>query len=157
MDRTRSTLLMRVRDPADAEAWGEFVALDEPLLTADRDTERGGVRPLADLPLPLEAACRALQAGPGIETIRALAFPVQPQQPVGPAVPAGTGNASRTRPGEAGTGPAAARARRSSPGPVRPRQPARLSGLQASISLPDGYGASPWNPARPGFAPSCGP
>src|SRR5262249_50318686 len=34
MDRTRSTLLMRVRDPADAEAWGEFVALDEPPLTA---------------------------------------------------------------------------------------------------------------------------
>ena len=34
MDQTRSTLLMRVRDPADAEAWGEFVALDEPLLTA---------------------------------------------------------------------------------------------------------------------------
>jgi RNA polymerase sigma factor (sigma-70 family) len=34
MDQTRSTLLMRVRDPADAEAWGEFVALYEPLLTA---------------------------------------------------------------------------------------------------------------------------
>ena len=34
MDRTRSTLLMRVRDPADAQAWGEFVALYEPLLTA---------------------------------------------------------------------------------------------------------------------------
>ena len=34
MDRTRSTLLMRVRDPADAEAWGAFAALYEPLLTA---------------------------------------------------------------------------------------------------------------------------
>ena len=34
MDRTRSALLTRVRDPADAEAWGEYVALDEPLLTA---------------------------------------------------------------------------------------------------------------------------
>ena len=34
MDRRRSTLLMRVRDPADAEARGEFVALHEPLLTA---------------------------------------------------------------------------------------------------------------------------
>jgi RNA polymerase sigma-70 factor (ECF subfamily) len=34
MDQTRSTLLMRVRDPADATAWGEFVALYEPLLTA---------------------------------------------------------------------------------------------------------------------------
>src|SRR5262245_51004235 len=34
MDQTRSTLLMRVRDPADAAAWGEFVAIYEPLLTA---------------------------------------------------------------------------------------------------------------------------
>jgi RNA polymerase sigma factor (sigma-70 family) len=34
MDRTRSTLLMGVRNPADARAWGEFVALYEPLLTA---------------------------------------------------------------------------------------------------------------------------
>jgi hypothetical protein len=45
----------------------------------DRDTRRGEVRPLADLPPPLEAACRALQRGPDIEAIRALAFPVQPQ------------------------------------------------------------------------------
>ena len=34
MERTRSTLLRRIRDPADAKAWGEFVALYEPLLTA---------------------------------------------------------------------------------------------------------------------------
>src|SRR5262249_50946368 len=34
MAQTGSTLLMGVRDPADAEAWGEFVALYEPLLTA---------------------------------------------------------------------------------------------------------------------------
>ncbi len=34
MDNTRSTLLLRVRDPADAQAWGEFVALYQPLLTA---------------------------------------------------------------------------------------------------------------------------
>jgi RNA polymerase sigma-70 factor (ECF subfamily) len=34
MDRTRSTLLIEVRDPANARAWGEFVALYEPLLTA---------------------------------------------------------------------------------------------------------------------------
>jgi predicted Ser/Thr protein kinase len=45
----------------------------------DRDTQRGTVRPLADLPPPLEAACRALKAGPGVEAIRALTFPVQPQ------------------------------------------------------------------------------
>jgi hypothetical protein len=43
----------------------------------DRDVERGGVRRLADLPLPLEATCRALQAGPGISAIRAVAFPVR--------------------------------------------------------------------------------
>jgi RNA polymerase sigma-70 factor (ECF subfamily) len=34
MDRTRSTLLMRLHDPADSRAWGEFVSLYEPLLTA---------------------------------------------------------------------------------------------------------------------------
>jgi RNA polymerase sigma-70 factor, ECF subfamily len=34
MEQTRSTLLTRIRDPADAKAWGEFVALYEPLLTA---------------------------------------------------------------------------------------------------------------------------
>jgi RNA polymerase sigma factor (sigma-70 family) len=34
MDRTRSTLLIRVRNPSDARAWGEFVALYEPLLMA---------------------------------------------------------------------------------------------------------------------------
>ncbi|HZW30669.1 MAG TPA: serine/threonine-protein kinase [Isosphaeraceae bacterium] len=45
----------------------------------ESDTQRGAVRPLADLPPPLDAACRALQHGPGIEAIRALAFPVQPQ------------------------------------------------------------------------------
>jgi hypothetical protein len=43
----------------------------------DRDTPRGEVRRLADLPQPLEAACRALRAGPGIEAIHALAFPVK--------------------------------------------------------------------------------
>jgi RNA polymerase sigma-70 factor (ECF subfamily) len=34
MEATRNTLLMRVRDPTDAAAWGEFVALYEPLLMA---------------------------------------------------------------------------------------------------------------------------
>jgi RNA polymerase sigma-70 factor (ECF subfamily) len=34
MDQTRSTLLLRVRNPSDAKAWGEFVALYQPLLTA---------------------------------------------------------------------------------------------------------------------------
>ena len=45
----------------------------------ESDRERGEVRPLADLPPPLEATCRALQAGPGVEAIRAVAFPVKPQ------------------------------------------------------------------------------
>jgi hypothetical protein len=40
-------------------------------------TSRGGERRLADLPPDLEAACLALQSGPGIEAIRAIAFPVQ--------------------------------------------------------------------------------
>jgi RNA polymerase sigma-70 factor, ECF subfamily len=34
MDRTRSSLLLRVRDPADAAAWGEFLALYEPLVSS---------------------------------------------------------------------------------------------------------------------------
>jgi RNA polymerase sigma-70 factor (ECF subfamily) len=34
MDQTRSTLLFRVRNQSDAKAWGEFVALYQPLLTA---------------------------------------------------------------------------------------------------------------------------
>ncbi len=42
-----------------------------------RDTPRGEVRLLSDLPPSLEAACRALRAGPGVEAIQALAFPVQ--------------------------------------------------------------------------------
>jgi hypothetical protein len=46
----------------------------------ERDTQRGTVRPLADLPPPLEAACRALKDGPGVDAIRAVAFPVEPQQ-----------------------------------------------------------------------------
>jgi len=46
----------------------------------DRDTQRGAVRPLSDLPTPLEAACRALKAGPGVDAIQALTFPVRPQQ-----------------------------------------------------------------------------
>jgi RNA polymerase sigma factor (sigma-70 family) len=34
MVETRTTLLLRVRDPADAESWREFVSLYEPLLLA---------------------------------------------------------------------------------------------------------------------------
>src|SRR5262245_23713440 len=34
MTDTRSTLLRRVRDPADADAWRQFVALYRPLLRA---------------------------------------------------------------------------------------------------------------------------
>ena len=44
------------------------------------DIQRGDVRPLANLPPSLEATCRALKAGQGVEAIRALAFPVKPQQ-----------------------------------------------------------------------------
>jgi hypothetical protein len=48
--------------------------------TFSRNTERGGVRPLADLPPPLEATCRALRSAPGVDAIRALAFPVKALQ-----------------------------------------------------------------------------
>jgi serine/threonine protein kinase len=43
----------------------------------ESDRERGEVRPLAHLPPSLDAACRALQAGHGVEAIRAVAFPVK--------------------------------------------------------------------------------
>jgi predicted Ser/Thr protein kinase len=46
----------------------------------DPETERGQERRLADVPTPLAATCRALQAGPGIEAIRAVAFPVRPRE-----------------------------------------------------------------------------
>jgi hypothetical protein len=42
------------------------------------DVQRGQARPLAGLPLPLVAACRALQARPGVDAIHSVAFPVQP-------------------------------------------------------------------------------
>jgi serine/threonine protein kinase len=43
----------------------------------ESDRERGDVRPLADLPAPLDATCRALRSAPGVEAIRAVAFPVK--------------------------------------------------------------------------------
>jgi hypothetical protein len=42
----------------------------------ESEADRGDVRPLADLPPPLEASCRVLQSAPGVEAIRAVAFPV---------------------------------------------------------------------------------
>jgi predicted Ser/Thr protein kinase len=45
----------------------------------ESNTERGEVGPLADLPKPLEAACRSFQSRPGVDAIRALAFPVEPR------------------------------------------------------------------------------
>jgi hypothetical protein len=45
----------------------------------ESDRDRGDVRPLADLPSPLQATCRTLRAGPGVEAIRAVAFPVKPR------------------------------------------------------------------------------
>ena len=44
------------------------------------DLRRGGPRPLADLPEPFAASCRALKAVPGVAGIRALCFPVLPQE-----------------------------------------------------------------------------
>jgi hypothetical protein len=45
----------------------------------ERHTVRGDSRPLADVPQPVDAACRALRVGPGVEAIQAVAFPVQPR------------------------------------------------------------------------------
>jgi hypothetical protein len=42
-----------------------------------RQIVRGDPRRLSDLPQPVDAACRALRAGPGVEAIRAVAFPVK--------------------------------------------------------------------------------
>jgi tRNA A-37 threonylcarbamoyl transferase component Bud32 len=44
------------------------------------DLRRGDPRPLADLPDPFAASCRALQAVPGVSGIRAMCFPVLPQE-----------------------------------------------------------------------------
>jgi hypothetical protein len=122
----------------------------------DRDTRRGAVRPLADPPRPLGAACRALQAGPGVETIRAPAFPVQPQEKVEPAVPAGTGNRTShsARKGRHQAGG-------SSRSTIEPRAcPAGTAGptfwLACFHFSPRLIWSPPWNPARPGFAASCG-
>ena len=41
--------------------------------------ERGVARKLTDLPAPFVEACRALQARPGIATIKAVSFPVLPR------------------------------------------------------------------------------
>jgi hypothetical protein len=46
-----------------------------------RHIVRGGPERLTDVPASLEAACRALRAGPGVEAIRAVAFPVKPRPP----------------------------------------------------------------------------
>jgi hypothetical protein len=63
------------RSPAVWRYDGEALTSDVP---HGLDTQRGTIRPRADRPAPLEAACQALRAGPGVETIRALAFPVNP-------------------------------------------------------------------------------
>ncbi len=46
----------------------------------EREVERGDTRPLADLPPPLAATCRVLRSAPGVEEIRAVAFPVKPKR-----------------------------------------------------------------------------
>jgi hypothetical protein len=45
----------------------------------ESDRERGDVRPLADLPPPLEATCHALRRAPRVKAVRAVAFPVKPR------------------------------------------------------------------------------
>jgi hypothetical protein len=59
---------------ADAGVW-RFDGLN-----FDCEVERGKFGRLADLPQTLEATCRALQAGPAVETIQAVAFPVRSRE-----------------------------------------------------------------------------
>jgi RNA polymerase sigma factor (sigma-70 family) len=65
MDRTRSTLLMGVRDPADTRSWGEFVALYEPLLTAHVRKKGLGAEDARDV--VQEVFARLVKALPGFE------------------------------------------------------------------------------------------
>ena len=53
--------------------------LDQPNMVHvyERETQRSDVGPLADLPPPLEATCRALLSRPDVDAIRVLAFPVR--------------------------------------------------------------------------------
>jgi hypothetical protein len=110
--------------------------------------ERGPVGPLADLPGPLEAACRALQSRPGVAAIQALAFPVKPR----PA------SDRRATPAPGASSPAAGdlpdniivtdprgvqSAKRISP-------PSRVSGFfRAFRGVPDGLGRRLAEPALP--------
>jgi RNA polymerase sigma-70 factor (ECF subfamily) len=68
MDGTRSTLLIRVRDPADARGWGEFVALYEPLLTAYIRRRGLAVEDTGDV--VQEVFARLVKALPGFELDR---------------------------------------------------------------------------------------
>jgi RNA polymerase sigma-70 factor (ECF subfamily) len=68
MDRTRSTLLIRVRDLADARAWCEFVALYEPLPTASIRTRGLGAEDTRDV--VQEVFARLVKALPEFELDR---------------------------------------------------------------------------------------
>jgi RNA polymerase sigma-70 factor (ECF subfamily) len=68
MAETRTTLLRRVRDPADADAWREFVALYQPLLHA-YVLKKGLAGPDAD-DLVQEVLARLVKALPGFERDR---------------------------------------------------------------------------------------
>jgi RNA polymerase sigma-70 factor (ECF subfamily) len=68
MDRTRSKLLIQVRDPADGRAWGEFVALYEPLLTAYLRKRGLGAEDARDV--VQEVFARLVKALPGFELDR---------------------------------------------------------------------------------------
>jgi RNA polymerase sigma-70 factor (ECF subfamily) len=65
MSETRTTLLRRVRDPADADAWREFVALYQPLLRAYAH-KTGLAGPDAD-DVVQEVLARLVTALPGFE------------------------------------------------------------------------------------------
>jgi hypothetical protein len=94
----------------------------EPVAEREQGGERGEVGRLADVPAPLEAACRVLRSRPGVEAIHALAFPVKPAP----------GPADRAAPAPGASSPA---------GAIRPE---RIIGAAARAVLP---AAPVWAPS----------
>src|SRR5262245_11082734 len=70
MQETRSSLLRRVRDPADAASWSEFVALYEPLLLSY--ARKHGLAGAVVRDCAQEAFVRRLKTLPGFELDRSI-------------------------------------------------------------------------------------
>jgi hypothetical protein len=103
------------------------------------DPERGEFRPLADLPKPLEAACRALRARPQVDAIQAIAFPVKAQ----------SDSEGRTAPSPGASNPAAGHPPEKAidTAPLRVLPAARRSGISRSLGFVRGFLRDPGRPA----------